>query len=62
MRSFGSDDSWDLLLELGDQDQDSLLVKRRNDNHSPGGMSFEFFIVQRGSSIVSSRLKGVLYF
>ena len=25
-----------MLLKAQDQDQDSLLVKRRNDNHSPG--------------------------
>ena len=29
---------WDLIVSVPDQDQDqdSLLVKRRNDNHSPG--------------------------
>ena len=25
-----------LMTQVRDQDQDSLLVKRRNDNHSPG--------------------------
>ena len=25
-----------LMIDVQDQDQDSLLVKRRNDNHSPG--------------------------
>ena len=28
-------------MEDQDQDQDSLLVKRRNDNHSPGQMRSE---------------------
>ena len=37
---FGSD-----FNEIEDQDQDSLLVKRRNENHSPvnGWMIFEMF-------------------
>ena len=29
-------DNQQILLHHQDQDQDSLLVKRRNDNHSPG--------------------------
>ena len=35
--TLGGNVIWDEMTRVwGDQDQDSLLVKRRNDNHSPG--------------------------
>ena len=56
----GQKDKWFFLYWFvklcQDQDQDSLLVKRRNDNHSPGPVIRELVLSSRQRSELSNTI------